>query len=108
MAQSNVVTNIESKTQATRLFSFKDLMFFIMYFVITYIFKNRVNDILIIPYMIFSMCMCTFLLLPSMYNSGRNNLASIYILLFADKKVYRAYYDKNLPALEKKENKDDD
>lgn len=91
MRKSNIITDIESKTQATKNFSFKSLIFLILYLTVSYMFKGYVNSLLIIPYMIFSGCCCIFLLMPSRLNKKRNNLESIMLFFRADKNVYRPY-----------------
>lgn len=92
MAQSSVITNIESKTKVNKFFSLKSLFFFVIWMVLSHIFSGNVLSILYIPYMIFSMLMCMYFLMPSVYNKGRNNIESIYIMLFADNSLYKPYY----------------
>lgn len=87
----NVVTNIESKTQATKYLSFKSLLFIIAYLIVCYMFKDYVSSLLFVPYMIFSGVCSVFLVLPSYYNKGRNHLESIILMLKADTTVYRPY-----------------
>lgn len=89
----NVVTNIESKTKATKHLSLKSLFFIFGYLIVCYMFKDYVSSLLFIPYMIFSACCCIFLVLPSYYNKGRNHLESILIMLKADSVVYRPYIE---------------
>lgn len=91
MARNNLVTNIESKTKATRLFTVQGILFFILYQLFGYAFRGFINEILFVPYLIFNLIICGFLLLPSSYNKGRNNLESLYILLTADKGIYKPY-----------------
>lgn len=91
MASVNVITDIESKTKVNRFFTFRTLILFIAYMLISHMFSGYVNTLMYIPYMIFSGVCCLFLILPSLYNMGRNNLESIIILFKSDKKVYRPY-----------------
>lgn len=88
---STAVTQIKSKTKVAKFLSFQDLFFIIGYLVIAYALRGNVSDVLRLPYIIFSLVMGIFLILPSTTNSGRNNLESIYIMLFKDK-TYKAMY----------------
>ena len=92
MAQSNVITNIESKTKVNKFFSLKSLFFFVIWMLVSHIFSGNVLSILYIPYMLFSLSMCIYLLMPSNLNKGRNNFESIYIMLFTDNYVYKPFY----------------
>lgn len=89
---STAVTQIKSKTKVAKFLSFQDLFFIIGYLVIAYALRGNVSDVLRLPYIIFSIVMGIFLILPSATNSGRNNLESIYIMLFKDDKTYKAMY----------------
>lgn len=86
------VTNIKSKTKVAKFLSFQDLFFIVGYSIIAYALRGNVNDILRLPYIIFSLIMCIILILPSSASSGRNNLESIYIMFFKDEKTYKALY----------------
>ena len=92
MAQSNVITNIESKTKVNKFFSLKSLFFFVIWMLVSHIFSGNVLSILYIPYMLFSLSMCIYLLMPSNLNKGRNNFESIYIMLVTDNYVYKPFY----------------
>lgn len=106
MRRSNVITDIESKTKATKNFTFKSLLFLIGYITVAYMFKDRVNSMLFVPYMIFSLCCCIFLMLPSQLNKKRNNLESIMLFFQSDRDTYRPYYRVN-EELERKEELDE-
>ncbi len=106
MGRSNTVTDLKSKTKATRFLTFRGVIFFITYMVLTYAFRGFVNEILIVPYLIFSGLMCLFLLMPSIYNKGRNNLESIYILFSAAKTSFRPYID--IETIEKGDENEED
>lgn len=101
----NVVTNIESKTQATKYLSFKSLLFLIAYLIVCYMFKDYVSSLLFIPYMIFSGVCSVFLVLPSYYNKGRNHLESIILMLKSDTAVYRPHIE---TESEDKQDEEDD
>ena len=92
MRESNVITNIESKTQATKYLSFSSLLFLLGYLLFAYAFRVYVHPFLLIPYFLFNGIMSFILLLPSGTNKGRNNLESIYVLFMGDKKTYVPYY----------------
>lgn len=88
---NNVITDIESKNKATSNLNFSSLIFVISYMFIAFMFQGYVNLILQIPYYIFSLICAVFLVLPSRFNKGRNNLESIYVMLNKDIAVYRPY-----------------
>lgn len=102
----NVVTNIESKTKATKYLSFKSLLFIIGYLIVCYMVKDYVSSLLFIPYMIFSACCCIFLVMPSYYNKGRNHFESILIMLKVDSVVYRPYTQNEKREAEQDEEND--
>lgn len=93
---SRTVTDIESKTQATKYLSFKSLVVFFAYMIISYMLMDYVNAVLHIPYLIFSGVCCVILLLPSAYNQTRNNFESIFLILKGDKGTYPPVYVEDL------------
>lgn len=88
---NNVITDIESKTKATSFLNLSSLFFIIGYFIVAYMLRGLVNSILTIPYLIFSLLCSVYLIWPSRFNKGRNNLESIGVLFMGDKTVYRPY-----------------
>ncbi len=92
MVQSNVITDIESKTKATRNLDLKNLIFLAMYMMFAYMLRDNVNGLLYVPYMIFSFACGLFLMMPSSFNKKRNHLYSIVILIKNDAATYRPYF----------------
>lgn len=101
--ETNVITDIESKTKATRYLTFQGLLFFIFYLMLAYIFRGYVHGLLFVPYMIFSSICCIFLLLPSSLNKQRSNAASLTIMFQADKAVYRPHIEPDYEYIEVEE-----
>lgn len=91
---SNVITDIESKNKATKHLNLSSLFFILGYIIVSYMFKTYVNELLIIPYMLFNTLSAIYLVLPSRYNKGRTNLASIFVMFRKDIYVYRPYFAK--------------
>ena len=81
MSNTNVITNIESKTKATKHFNLSDLFF--------------LTELLFIPYMLFSLFNAAYLIMPSRYNKGRKNYESLAVMMKKDVLVYRPYYGKD-------------
>ncbi len=98
MANTNVITNIDSKTKATKHLNLSDLFFLVGFLILAYMFKDAVNVLLFIPYMLFSLACAVYLILPSRYNKGRKHYESIAVMLKKDLTVYRPYYSKNVES----------
>lgn len=96
MANANVTTQIESKTKVTRNINLSSLYFVAGYLMLAYMLRGFVYDLLLIPYLIFSLCCAVYLVLPSRYNKGRANWESIVVLLRADRAVYRPYAEQEV------------
>lgn len=96
MANANVTTQIESKTKVTRNINLSGLYFVAGYLMLAYMLRGFVYDLLLIPYLIFSLCCAVYLVLPSRYNKGRANWESIVVLLRADRAVYRPYAEQEV------------
>lgn len=96
MANANVTTQIESKTKVTRNINLSSLYFVAGYLMLAYMLRGFVYDLLLIPYLIFSLCCAVYLVLPSRYNKGRANWESIVVLLRADRAVYRLYAEQEV------------
>ncbi|WP_314922744.1 DUF5592 family protein [Mogibacterium diversum] len=95
MSNTNVITNIESKTKATKHFNLSDLFFLTGFLIIAYMFKGAVHELLFIPYMLFSLFNAAYLIMPSRYNKGRKNYESLAVMMKKDVLVYRPYYGKD-------------
>ena len=91
MASINVVTDIESKTKATKHFNFTGILFVFAVVGLCYMLKENVNTLVRIPFYIFNGISAAWLMLPSKHNKGRNNLESIAVMLRKDPIVYRHY-----------------
>lgn len=91
MANSNVTTEIESKTKVSRNIDLRSLYFVAGYLMLAYMLRGFVYDLLLVPYLIFSLLCAVYLALPSRYNKGRTHWESILVLLRADRTVYRPY-----------------
>lgn len=94
MANANVTTQIESKTKVTRNINLSSLYFVAGYLMLAYMLRGFVYDLLLIPYLIFSLGCAIYLALPSRYNKGRAHWESILVLLRADRSVYRPYTER--------------
>ena len=94
MANSNVITDIESKTRVTSHLNMAGLIFVVAFLGVAFIMKNHVNMLVRIPYYLFNLASAVFLVLPSRYNKGRSNLESIFVLLRKDTTVYRQFVPK--------------
>lgn len=90
MAQ-NVVTNLESKSKISKHLNIGSLVFVVVWFMVFFMFKELVNPYVQIPYYIFNIVFPIILMFPSSYNTGRNILASIFLMLKRDEMVYRQY-----------------
>ena len=90
---SNVVTDIESKNKATSHLNLSGVFFVVGYLGIAFLLSSYVNMFVQIPYYIFSLFCAVFLVLPSGYNKGRNNMESIVVMMRKDIAVYRPYMD---------------
>ena len=88
MSNTNVITNIESKTKATKHFNLSDLFFLTGFLIIAYMFKGAVHELLFIPYMLFSLFNAAYLIMPSRYNKGRKNYESLAVMMKKDVLVY--------------------
>lgn len=95
MYTKSIITDIDSKVKATRMFTLKDLFFIIFYFLIGIVFRDRVNEYFVIPYILFNGIVPVFLILPSSHNKKRNNLESICLLFKKDYLTYRPYIKKH-------------
>ena len=96
MANANVTTQIESKTKVTRNINLSSLYFVAGYLMLAYMLRGFVYDLLLIPYLIFSLGCAIYLTLPSRYNNGRTHWESILVLLRADRAVYRPYAEQEV------------
>lgn len=88
MAQ-NVITDIESKTKASKNLSMENVLFIVGFFLVCYMLRPLVADVMQVPYYIFSILCGILLSFPSPYNKGRNNLQSLLLLIRADTYTYR-------------------
>ena len=90
---NNVITDIESKNKATRHLNLGNLFFIIGYMMVAYMLRGMVHTLLLFPYLLFSLACSIYLSMPSRFNQGRNNLESLFLLLRADRTVYRPYVE---------------
>ena len=91
MASNNVITDIESKNKATSHLYLTGVLFVIGMMSVFFLLKDYVNVILQIPYLIFNLICSVFLVMPSGYNKGRNNMESIVVLIRKALNGYRPY-----------------
>ena len=91
MASNNVITDIESKNKATAHLNLSGVLFVIASMTVFFLLKDCVNIILQLPYFIFNFLCSVFLVWPSKFNKGRNNMESVFVLLRKDVYVYRPY-----------------
>lgn len=88
---SRYITSTETRAE-TKVYKFiylRDFFFILIYLVAALLFSEMVHSSLIIVYWIFTVIVVIFLVMPSRGNPKRRNYMAIYVMITADKKVYK-------------------
>lgn len=84
-----VVKDIKPETKVFKFIYIQDFFFLLTYMCGTYLLGNIVNELLIVPYYIFSGLVAVFLTVKSNWNVKRRNWESLFIFLRRDTEVYK-------------------
>lgn len=88
---SRYITSTETRTE-TKVYKFiylRDFFFIFIYLVASGLFSEMVYSSFQVFYWIFTAIVVIFLVMPSLGNPKRRNYMAIYIMITADKKVYK-------------------
>lgn len=100
-----VAQEFKSKAEVKKGFYAEDLIFVVLFFMMSYMVKDYVASSLQYPFLACSLGIAIFLRTPSPYNKRRRTMESFVIYFKRDQTVYRPFFKSNITTIKKENNK---
>lgn len=100
-----VAQEIKSKAEVKKGFYAEDLIFVVLFVLMSYMVKDYVASSLQYPFLACSVGIAIFLRTPSPYNKRRRTMESFVIYFKRDQTVYRPFFKQNITTIKKENSK---